>query len=124
MASIKVRIEGDNTIVIANENTTIGYATIDTDGGEISYIFVNPAFRRRGFGSMLVNEAEDLAGQKLKPADPISPLGKKFFANVTDRVHLLEAFETSSTGRLQGKGGSGSRAAGNSTLGGNLRFHP
>ena len=51
------RLCGDDTVVIANENTTIGYATFDAAAGELTYIFVNPGFRKSGFGSMLVDAA-------------------------------------------------------------------
>jgi ribosomal protein S18 acetylase RimI-like enzyme len=80
MKDLKTHIEKDGTIVISNDNTTVGYAVIDKDAGELSYIFVNPAFRRRGFGSKLLKAANEVAGKKLKPADPVSPLGAKFFA--------------------------------------------
>ena len=40
-----VRLVGDDTVVIKNRNTTIGYATFDAAACELSYIFVSPAFR-------------------------------------------------------------------------------
>lgn len=76
---VDVRVIGGDTVLIANENTTIGYATFDKGRGLLTYIFVNPGFRRRGFGSMLVAAAEKSARRSLKPASPISPLGSKFF---------------------------------------------
>ena len=76
---VRTRIDDDGTVVIANDYTTIGYATSDADAGLITYIFVNPTFRRRGYGSMLVRAAIEKAGKPLKPANPISPLGAKFF---------------------------------------------
>tara|TARA_B110000467_G_scaffold43977_1_gene40323 strand:+ start:245 stop:502 length:258 start_codon:yes stop_codon:yes gene_type:complete len=79
MDSISIRVIGEDTVVIANENTTIGYATLDAEVGVLTYIFVNPAFRRRGYGSMLVAAAEKAAERVLKPAEPISPLGRRFF---------------------------------------------
>tara|TARA_E500000331_G_scaffold320028_1_gene333204 strand:- start:691 stop:942 length:252 start_codon:yes stop_codon:yes gene_type:complete len=77
-----LRIESDDTVIIANKNTTIGYATVDAGAGLLSYIFVHPAFRRKGYGKMLVEAAETAADAKLRPAAPISPLGRKFFAQV------------------------------------------
>jgi GNAT superfamily N-acetyltransferase len=82
MGPYKITTSADNTIVIANENTTIGYATFDVEAEELTYIFVNPAFRRKGYGSVLLQEANDAVGKALKPADPISPLGEKFFASI------------------------------------------
>jgi N-acetylglutamate synthase-like GNAT family acetyltransferase len=76
---IKIRVECNDTIIIANDNTTIGYATMDTSVGDLTYIFVHPAFRRRGLGAVLVLAAEKAAGHELRPAEPISPLGRLFF---------------------------------------------
>lgn len=83
MNDVTVQVDGDNTVIIKNDNTTIGYATIDADAGCLAYIFVNPAFRRRGYGSILLDTAQKAAGRKLQPAAPISPLGKKFFDKVS-----------------------------------------
>ena len=79
MADFTLRINGGDTVVIANENTTIGYATLDAEAGLLTYIFVNPAFRRLGFGRMLVKAAERAAKRALVPTNPITPLGGKFF---------------------------------------------
>ena len=76
-----LKIEHQDTVTITNDNTTIGYATIDIPMGELTYIFVHPAFRRRGFGTMLVSAAERASGQILSPAEPISSLGRLFFKN-------------------------------------------
>lgn len=76
---MKISINSDGTITLVDKNTTIGYAVTDTSRGELSYLFVNPAFRRRGFGTLLLKEAEKMAGLNLIPAEPISPLGRKFF---------------------------------------------
>jgi len=76
---VQISVNNDGSIIIADENTTIGYAVTDTSKGELSYLFVNPAFRRRGFGTLLLKEAEKIAGKNLLPAEPISPLGRKFF---------------------------------------------
>ncbi|MFL2917493.1 MAG: GNAT family N-acetyltransferase [Thalassobaculaceae bacterium] len=76
---VQISINNDGTIIIADENTTIGYVVTDTSKDELSYLFVNPAFRRRGFGTLLLKEAEKMAGKNLFPAEPISPLGRKFF---------------------------------------------
>ena len=77
---VEINIKGQDTIIIANSNTTIGYAIIDIIVGELIYIFVHPAFRRRGLGTMLVLAAEKASGQILTPAGPISPVGRLFFS--------------------------------------------
>ena len=77
-----LHIETDNTVIISNKNTTIGYATVDAAAGLLSYIFVHPDFRRKGYGKILFEAAETAADAKLHPASPISPLGRKFFARV------------------------------------------
>jgi len=77
--AVSLKLSDDNTIVISNENTTIGYATFDPDRGELTYIFVHPAFRTRGFGTTLVDAARQAAGRPLKPSEPVSPLGRIFF---------------------------------------------
>lgn len=83
MDKMTVQVDGDDTVIIRNDNTTIGYATIDAHAGYLTYIFVNPAFRRRGYGSILLDVAQKAAGRKLLPAAPVSPLGEKFFGKVS-----------------------------------------
>jgi GNAT superfamily N-acetyltransferase len=82
---VSATLSGDHTVVISNENTTIGYATFDPDRGEVTYIFVHPGFRTRGFGTMLVDAARQAAGQPLKPSEPVSPLGRMFFERIAHR---------------------------------------
>ena len=60
--NIVLKTEGQDAVSIVNDNTTIGYATINTSLGELSYIFVHPAYRRRGFGTMLISTAEKISG--------------------------------------------------------------
>ena len=85
---IEIKIRGRDTIIIANSNTTIGYAIMDINAGELTYIFVHPAFRRRGLGTMLVLEAEKASGQILTPAEPISPKGRAFFQKTVKQMTL------------------------------------
>ena len=77
-----VEVENGDTVIVKNENTTIGYATFDSTKRELTYLFVNPAFRRQGYGKLLKEKAEQTSGCSLSPSDPISPLGHKFF-NIT-----------------------------------------
>ena len=72
-----VETTGD-VILIRNPNTTIGYCRFAPDGG-IEYIFVNPAYRRRGFGSRLLAEVGRVTGRVGRPHEPISPTGRRFF---------------------------------------------
>jgi GNAT superfamily N-acetyltransferase len=73
------KIVNNDTVIMNNRNTTIGYAKFDIETKKLNYLFVSPRFRRRGIGSKLVVAAEKLFGGTLQPAEPISPLGKKFF---------------------------------------------
>ena len=76
---VDIKIVGQDTIIIANDNTTIGYALMNIDAGELTYIFVHPAFRRRGLGTALVLIAEKASSLLLTPRGPISPIGRLFF---------------------------------------------
>ena len=71
--------EGD--VLIKNQNTTIGYSRF-TESGEVEYIYVNPLYRRKGFGTLLINEIKRLKGPIDKVHDPISPLGSQFFKGI------------------------------------------
>lgn len=90
--AVSATLSGGHTVVISNDNTTIGYATFDRDRGELTYIFVHPAFRTRGYGAMLVDAANQAAGQPLKPSEPVSPLGRVFFERMEHR-RGLERFD-------------------------------
>ena len=79
-----VEVKNGDTVLVTNENTTIGYATFDSGKQELTYLFVNPAFRRKGYGKLLRERAEQTSGCSLSPSEPISPLGQKFF-NITTR---------------------------------------
>ena len=70
--------EIDGVITFKNKNTTLGFIRFN-DKGEIEYIFVNPAFRKRGLAKKLLRLTKDKTGRKLIPQMPISPLGKKLF---------------------------------------------
>ena len=66
-------------VVIRNVNTTIGYCRF-TPSGDIEYIFVNPMYRRLGYGRRLLDEVRSAAGRLGDPLEPVSPLGRRFFA--------------------------------------------
>ena len=84
-----VEVENGDTVIVKNENTTIGYATFDSKKRELTYMFVNPAFRRKGYGKLLKEKAEQVSGCSLSPSAPISPLGQKFFNITMDRSSEL-----------------------------------
>mgnify|MGYP001330144709 CR=1 FL=1 len=72
----------EDSIVLRNANTTVGYATFSKADASLDYIFVNPAFRRQGLGRQLVALCEKECGAKLAPAPPISPVGQQFFSSI------------------------------------------
>ena len=69
----------DGTIWIKNQNTTIGYCRYASNG-DIEYIYVHPMYRLMGFGKALIDQARIQTGQMGHPQEPISPMGKRFFA--------------------------------------------
>ena len=71
----------EGVVLIKNQNTTIGYSRY-SEGGDIEYIYVNPLYRRQGFGTLLINEVKKLKGTIGKVHDPISPLGAQFFKGI------------------------------------------
>ena len=73
--------EIDGVITFKNKNTTIGFIRFNKKG-EVEYIFVNPAFRKKGIAKKLLKLTRDKTGRDLVPQKPISPLGKKLF-NIT-----------------------------------------
>ncbi len=72
----------DDTVILRNANTTIGYARFSASARSLDYIYVNPAFRRRGVGRRLVALSEERCKARLVPAAPLSPMGTAFFAAV------------------------------------------
>jgi GNAT superfamily N-acetyltransferase len=68
----------DGIVLIKNQNTTIGYSRF-SDAGDIEYIYVNPMYRRQGYGALLLNEIRRITGQIGAVHAPVSPLGTAFF---------------------------------------------
>jgi GNAT superfamily N-acetyltransferase len=62
-------------LTLTDDNTTIGYCRYNPDG-EVEYIFVHPAQRRRGFGQYLLKLVEQDVRRPLSFQSPISPLGR------------------------------------------------
>jgi len=79
----------EGVVLIKNQNTTIGYSRFN-ELGEVEYIYVNPLYRRKGFGRLLINEIKKLKGPIDRVHDPISPLGARFFKG----IGLAEALNT------------------------------
>ncbi len=65
----------DGIITITDANTTIGYCRYDPSGA-IEYLFVSPAFRRRGYAGLMLETVEARIGTTLRFSPPISPLGR------------------------------------------------
>lgn len=63
-------------LTLTNANTTVGYCRYG-DSGEVEYVFVNPAWRRRGYGRLLLALVEQRTGTTLRFQPPISPLGTR-----------------------------------------------
>ena len=70
--------ETDGVITFKNKNTTIGFIRFNSKG-EVEYIFVNPAFRKKGLAKKLLKLTREKIGKDLIPQEPLSPLGKKLF---------------------------------------------
>jgi ribosomal protein S18 acetylase RimI-like enzyme len=71
----------DGIVLIKNQNTTIGYCRF-LDSGDIEYIYVNLAYRRQGYGRILIDEVKKIAGKIGQIQEPISPLGSHFFKGI------------------------------------------
>lgn len=83
----------EGVVLIKNQNTTIGYTRFN-ELGEVEYIYVNPLYRRKGFGRLLINEINKLKGPIERVHQPISPLGARFFKG----IGLEQALDTKKTG--------------------------
>jgi GNAT superfamily N-acetyltransferase len=68
----------DGIVLIKNQNTTIGYSRF-TDAGDVEYIYVNPMYRRQGYGALLLDQVRRITGQIGAIHAPVSPLGTAFF---------------------------------------------
>ena len=72
----------DSVVTFKNINTTLGFVRYSKEA-EVEYIFVNPIFRRKGLAKKLLQIVKKITKAKLKPQDPISPLGEKLFKITT-----------------------------------------
>lgn len=72
----------DGIITVTDANTTIAYCRY-APSGEIEYLFVSPAFRRRGHARRMLHLVEERLGRPLRFAPPISPLGR----------HLVDSYD-------------------------------
>jgi ribosomal protein S18 acetylase RimI-like enzyme len=62
-------------LTLTDANTTIGYCRYNPEG-EVEYIFVHPAHRRRGYAQYLLKLVEQAVQRPLSFHSPISPLGQ------------------------------------------------
>lgn len=75
LAPMQVTINQTPGIVtIVNANTTVAYCRYN-DEGEVEYIFVNAAYRRKGYAKQLLALVESRLQRRLSFQTPISPLG-------------------------------------------------
>ncbi len=65
----------DGILTITDANTTIGYCRY-APSGEIEYLFVSPAFRRRGYAAFMLGIVEARLAITLNFSPPLSPLGR------------------------------------------------
>jgi GNAT superfamily N-acetyltransferase len=77
LADFQIEI-ANGIVVIKNQNTTIGYSRF-TSAGDVEYIYVNPMYRRQGYGTLLLDEIRRIAGQIGAIHTLVSPLGTTFF---------------------------------------------
>ena len=80
----------DGIITITDANTTIGYCRY-APSGEIEYLFVSPAFRRRGHARHMLHLVEERLGIPLRFAPPISPLGSHLIDSYNRQRQTLPA---------------------------------
>ena len=67
-------------VIFADANTTVAYCRYN-NAGEIEYIFVHPAFRRKGYARKLLALVEVQVQCPLRFQAPISPLGQVLAAS-------------------------------------------
>ena len=74
-AGLALRVQHTPGIItITDANTTIGYCRYD-ECGEIEYVFVSPAHRRKGYAGLMLAIVEKRLEVKLRFQPPISVLG-------------------------------------------------
>jgi GNAT superfamily N-acetyltransferase len=75
--------------IFADLNTTIAYCRY-SEAGEIEYIFVNPAHRRKGYAKQLLSIVEERLQIPLRFQTPISPLGSHLLDSYNERQALKQ----------------------------------
>lgn len=66
-------------MIFADANTNLAYCSY-TEAGEIEYIFVHPAYRRKGYARQILAFVEERVQRRLHFQTPISPLGSALLA--------------------------------------------
>lgn len=77
-AQVEIR-DAAGALRIADANSTLGYC-LYTPEGEIEYLFVNAACRRRGYATLLLSLVEERVQRRLRFKGPFSPLGSRLLA--------------------------------------------
>ena len=73
-------IAAPGVMTLAGVNSTLGYCRYDVASGEVEYVFVGAAFRRKGVASWLLRRVAEAAQKPLVFREPISPLGARLIA--------------------------------------------
>ena len=63
-------------ITVTDANTTLGYCRYGDDG-EVEYLFVQSARRRKGLAMRLLALVEQQVGRPLRFRQPLSPTGRR-----------------------------------------------
>lgn len=73
-------IAAPGVLTLAGVNATLGYCRYDAATGEVEYVFVGSAFRRKGVATWLLRRVARAAQKPLAFQGPISPLGAELVA--------------------------------------------
>ena len=73
-----IEVLNSDVVIIKNLITTLGYATFDNKKRELTYLFVNPAFRRNNYGNLPSDKVKKTSGCALLLSNIVSPL-ENFF---------------------------------------------
>jgi GNAT superfamily N-acetyltransferase len=73
-------IAAEGVMTLAGVNATLGYCRYDAASGEVEYVFVGAAFRRKGVATWLLRRVAEAAQKSLVFREPISPMGGQLIA--------------------------------------------
>lgn len=78
-------LHADGIVTAMGANTTAGYCRFN-ETGEIEYLFVGPAYRRKGVATWLLECVAQQTGRPLVFREPISPMGRRLVDSYTARA--------------------------------------